>query len=51
MVLGRGEAKTGIQPFGRLVDQILDREPYREAERLFLIVDNGSSHRGRAAIE
>lgn len=51
MVLGRCEAKTGIQPFGRLVDQILDGEPYRDAERLFVIVDNGSSHRGQSSIE
>jgi hypothetical protein len=51
MVLGRCEAKTGIEPFGRLVDQILDLKPYSEAERLFLIVDNGSSHRGQAAVE
>jgi DDE superfamily endonuclease len=51
MVLGRCETKTGIEPFGRLVDQILDLKPYGEAERLFLIVDNGSSHRGQAAVE
>jgi DDE superfamily endonuclease len=51
LVLGRCEAKTGIEPFSRLVDQILSREPYRDAERLFLIVDNGSSHRGQASIE
>jgi DDE superfamily endonuclease len=51
MVLGRCEAKTGIEPFGRLVDQILDREPYSDAERLFLVVDNGSSHRGNASIQ
>jgi hypothetical protein len=51
IVLGRCEAKTGIEPFGRLVDQILDREPYRDAERLFLVVDNGSSHRGNASIQ
>jgi transposase len=51
MVLGRCEAKTGIEPFGRLVDQILEQQPYNEAERLFLIVDNGSSHRGQAAVQ
>ena len=51
MVLGRCEAKTGIEPFGRLVEQILDQKPYSEAERLFLVVDNGSSHRGQAAVE
>jgi DDE superfamily endonuclease len=49
-VLGRCEAKTGIEPFGRLVDQILEQEPYSAAERLFLIVDNGSSHRGKASV-
>ena len=29
---GRCEAKTGIKPFGRLVDQVLEQEPYRDAE-------------------
>jgi hypothetical protein len=50
MVMGRCEAKTGIGPFGRLVDQILEQRPYSEAERLFLIVDNGSSHRGQSSV-
>jgi DDE superfamily endonuclease len=49
VVIGRCEAKTGIAPFGRLVDQVLTEEPYRSGERLFWIVDNGSSHRGAAA--
>jgi hypothetical protein len=48
-VMGRCEAKTGIVPFGRLVEQVLAVEPYRSAERLFWVVDNGSSHRGEAA--
>ena len=48
-VMGRCEATTGIEPFGRLVDQVLTQEPYRSAKRLFWIVDNGSSHRGEAA--
>jgi DDE superfamily endonuclease len=51
VVLGRCEAKTGIKPFGRLVDQVLAQEPYREAERLFFVVDNGSSHRGQTSVE
>jgi hypothetical protein len=51
MVLGRCEAKTGIKPFGRLVDQVLDQEPYRDADRLFYVVDNGSSHRGQTSVE
>jgi hypothetical protein len=50
VVLGRCEDKTGIVPFGRLVDQILEKPPYDEAERLFFVVDNGSSHRGKASI-
>jgi DDE superfamily endonuclease len=48
-VMGRCEPTTGIAPFGRLVDQVLAEEPYRSGERLFWIVDNGSSHRGEAA--
>jgi hypothetical protein len=51
MVLGRCEAKTGIVPFGRLVDDVLATPPYAEAKRLFFIVDNGSSHRGKASIQ
>jgi DDE superfamily endonuclease len=43
-VLGRVEAKTGKEPFMRLVDDTMRREPYREARRVFWIVDNGSSH-------
>ena len=48
--MGRCEAKTGIAPFGRLVEQVLALEPYRSAERLFWVVDNGSSHRGEASV-
>lgn len=48
-VMGRCEPTTGIEPFGRLVKQVLAEEPYRSGERLFWIVDNGSSHRGAAS--
>lgn len=51
VVLGRCEAKTGIKPFARLVTQILNHELYRHAERLFVIVDNGSSHRGQRSVQ
>ena len=51
IVLGRCEKKTGIKPFGLLVDQVLEQTIYAKASRLFLIVDNGSSHRGRASVE
>lgn len=51
MVMGRCERRTGIRPFGRMVTQILNREPYCDAERLFFVVDNGSSHRGKRSVE
>ena len=47
----RVEAKTGIEPFGRLVEQVMTTEPYASARRVFWVVDNGSSHAGRASIE
>jgi len=51
VVFGRCEPKTGKAAFGRLVDQVMDEEPYRPARRVFWIVDNGSSHRGERAAE
>lgn len=48
-LFGRLEPKTGIKPFARLVNQVMKREPYRSADRVFWIVDNGSSHRGSVA--
>jgi hypothetical protein len=51
MIMGRCEKKTGIEPFGLLVDQVLEQEPYQGATSLFFIVDNGSSHRGKASVE
>lgn len=50
-IFGRCEAKTGIKAFDRLVNDVMTREPYISAKRVFWIVDNGSSHRGQAAIE
>jgi len=40
---------TGIAPFMALMDQIMSQEPYRSAPRVFVIVDNGSDHRGKKA--
>src|SRR4051812_14794836 len=48
--LGRCEDTTGIVPFARLVEQVMTQEPYKSADRVFWVVDNGSSHRGQAAI-
>ena len=50
-VFGRCEAHTGIEPFGRLVEQVMSQAPYRTAARVFWLVDNGSSHRGAAAVQ
>lgn len=48
--MGRCEASTGIEPFGRLVTQVMEQEPYQSAQRVFWVVDNGSSHRGNTSI-
>jgi hypothetical protein len=50
-LFGRCEQTTGIEPFGRLVEQVMSQEPYVSAHRVFWILDNGSSHRGQAAIQ
>jgi hypothetical protein len=49
--IGRCERTTGIAPFGLLVDQVMQQEPYRSAPRVFWVVDNGSSHRGAVACQ
>ena len=40
---------TGIAPFTDLMDQVMKRPEYKNAPRVFVIVDNGSDHRGQAA--
>ncbi|MDN5861630.1 MAG: IS630 family transposase, partial [Pseudonocardia sp.] len=42
---------TGIAPFMELIAQVMNRPEYAGAPRVFVIVDNGSDHRGRAAID
>jgi hypothetical protein len=49
-IFGRCETTTGIEPFRRLVDQVMAVEPYASAERVFWVVDNGSSHRGTSSV-
>ena len=49
-LFGRLEPTTGIEPFDRLVAQVMTTEPYASAARVFWVVDNGSSHRGQASI-
>jgi len=50
-VFGRCESTTGIEPFGRRVQQVMKQATYRHARRVFWIVDHGSSHRGAAAVK
>jgi hypothetical protein len=50
-LFGRCQATTGIAPFGRLVEQVMESEPCASAMRVFWVVDNGSSHRGQASID
>jgi len=44
-VMGHVAPGTGIEPFEALVNRVMTREPYASAERVFWVVDNGSSHR------
>jgi transposase len=50
-VIGHCAAKTGIVPFMTLVEKVMTSEPYASATRVFWVVDNGSSHRGKAAAD
>jgi hypothetical protein len=47
----RCAAKDGIVPFDALVEQFMTVEPYSKAQRVFVIVDNGSAHRGKRSID
>ncbi|WP_329531103.1 IS630 family transposase [Streptomyces sp. NBC_01450] len=48
-IIGRCEPKTGIVPSMTLVERVMTQEPYASARRVFWVVDNGSSHRGKKA--
>jgi hypothetical protein len=50
-IFGRCEPQSGIIPFDHLVQQVMAQSPYREARRVFWIVDNGSSHRGEPSVQ
>jgi hypothetical protein len=43
--------KDGIEPFDQLIDQFMSQHPYRRAQRVFLIIDSGSAHRGKRSID
>src|SRR5580693_8300201 len=50
-VTGPCSDTTGTGPFTDLVDEVMTQEPYASGRRVFWIVDNGSSHRGQAAVD
>jgi DDE superfamily endonuclease len=50
-IFDRCAPKDGIEPFDALVEQFMSVEPYRKARRVFLIIDNGSAHRGQRSID
>jgi DDE superfamily endonuclease len=50
-LFGRLEKATGIEPFARLVDQVMIQEPYRSARTVFWVLDNGTSHRGEPSVK
>jgi len=47
----RCDTKDGIVPFDKLVEQFMSVEPYSKARRVFVIVDNGSAHRGKKSVK
>jgi hypothetical protein len=49
-IFGICKSSTGIDSYRELVDLVMQQEPYRSADRVFWITDNGSSHRGQTSI-
>jgi hypothetical protein len=50
-IFDRCAPKDGIEPFDTLVEQFMSQHPYKAAQRVFLVVDNGSAHRGKRSID
>jgi DDE superfamily endonuclease len=50
-IFDRCAPADGIEPFDALVEQFMSVEPYSHAQRVFLVIDNGSAHRGKASIK
>jgi hypothetical protein len=50
-IFDRCAPKDGIEPFDTLVEQFMSVEPYSKAQRVFVVVDNGSAHRGQRSID
>lgn len=50
-VFGFCAKSTGIEVYHKLVDLVMQQEPYRSANRVFWVTDNGSSHRGQTSVD
>lgn len=50
-LFGICEKTTGIESYHKIVDLVMQQEPYRSARRVFWITDNGSSHRGESSVQ
>jgi len=50
-VFGLCAKSTGIEAYHRLVDLVMQQEPYCSANRVFWVTYNGSSHRGQTSID
>lgn len=50
-IFDRCAPKDGIVEFDALIEQFMSVEPYRSAQRVFVIADNGSAHRGQRSID
>lgn len=50
-LFGSVAEKTGIVPFMSLVEKVMTTEPYKSAEHVYWVVDNGSSHNGKRSID
>jgi hypothetical protein len=50
-IFDRCAPTDGIVPFDALIEQFMSVEPYRSAQRVFVVVDNGSAHRGQRSID
>jgi len=50
-LFGHCEKKSGIAPTDRLIAEVMRREPYKSAKRVFWIMDNCSAHRGQKAVD
>jgi hypothetical protein len=50
-IFDRCAPKDGIAPFDALVEQFMSVPPYTRAQRVFVVVDNGSAHRGQRSVD